>query len=232
MSLGEVIMGWYFIGVIVLPWFYYFGKVVSWILFKLFSRWRVEGRENVPPEGAMLVAANHLHAFDPPLLGVSLGRELIFMAKEELFHHRLKAYLLRGLGSFPVRRGKLDRKAIRCAEQVLAEGRGLVLFPEASRSENAQLQPALPGSALFASRHGVPVLPVGIIGTERIKGLLSVLRRPRITVNIGKPFYLPSSGGKPSKDELAEYTELIMQRIAELLPPEYRGVYGGTGRED
>lgn len=212
-----------------MPWFYHIAKVVVRTLFRLFTRWQVKGKENVPHHGPVLVVANHLHAVDPPLIGVSLGRELIFMAKEELFRSRFLAYFVSGLGSFPVHRGRLDRKAIRQSAQILAEGRVLVMFPEATRSPNAQLQAALPGSALFASRHGVPVLPVGIFGTERLKGLW-LFRRPRITVNIGRPFYLPSPESKLTRAELAEHTELIMQRIAELLPPQYRGVYSGGKR--
>jgi 1-acyl-sn-glycerol-3-phosphate acyltransferase len=154
------------------------------------------------------------------------------MAKEELFRSRLIAWCLAKLGAFPVYRGRLDRKAMRQSALVLAEGRVLVMFPEATRSPKAQLQPAFPGSALFASRHGVPVLPVGIIGTEKLRGLGFVFRRPRITVNIGQPFYLPSSDAKLSKDKRAAHTELIMRRIAELLPPQYRGVYGGISGED
>jgi 1-acyl-sn-glycerol-3-phosphate acyltransferase len=214
-----------------LPWFYHVGKLIVGAFFRLFTRWRVEGRENIPPKGAVLVVANHLNFNDPPLLGVSLGRRVIFMAKEELFRFRPLAYFLGSLGSFPVHRGRLDRKAIRQSEKVLAEGGALVMFPEATRSRNGQLQPAFPGSALFASRHGVPILPVGIAGTEKLKKSTWIFRRPRITVNIGKLFYLPSSGGKLSKDKLAEHTELIMRRIAELLPPEYRGVYGEGGKK-
>jgi 1-acyl-sn-glycerol-3-phosphate acyltransferase len=213
-------------------WAYHLGKVVVATLLKLLSRWRVEGRENVPSEGAVLVAVNHLHFIDPPLIVVSLKRPLVFMAKAELFEARWRAWCLDRLGAFPVRRGKLDRRALRQSEQVLADGRALVLFPEASRSENAQLQPALPGSALIANRHGVPVLPVGITGTEEIDRRGWIFRRPRITVRIGKPFYLPASGAKKSKEELAEHTELIMRRIAELLPPHYRGVYGEGESED
>jgi len=216
----------------ILPWFYHVCKLIVRAFFRLFTRWRVEGRENVPPKGAVLVVANHIHAVDPPLLGVSLGRQAIFMAKEELFHSRFLAYFLGGLGSFPVHRGKLDRKAIRQSERVLAEGGVLVMFPEATRSQNAQLQSALPGSALFASRHGVPVLPVGIAGTEKLKKPFWMFRRSRITVSIGKPFSLPKAGSKLTKDKLAEHTELIMRRIAELLPPEYRGVYGEGARSE
>jgi 1-acyl-sn-glycerol-3-phosphate acyltransferase len=99
------------------------------------------------------------------------------------------------------------------------------MFPEATRSKNARLQRAFPGSALIAMRSGVPVLPVGISGTEKIKGMSWILRRPRITVNIGRPFYLPASS-RLTRAELIENTDLIMERIAELLPPKYRGVYG------
>lgn len=206
-------------------WLYYIGKVIVGAFFRLFTRWRVEGKENVPPQGPVLVVSNHLNFNDPPLLGVSLGRQVVFMAKEELFRFRPLGYFLGSLGSFPVHRGRLDRKAIRQSAQVLAEGRVLVMFPEATRSRNTQLQSALPGSALIASRQAVPVLPVGISGTERLKGLW-IFHRPRITVNIGPTFSLPKAGSKLNKEELAEHTELIMRRIAALLPPEYRGVYG------
>ncbi len=207
-------------------WLYLIGKVIVGAFFRLFSCWRVRGRENVPLKGAVLVVSNHLNFNDPPLLGVSLGRQVVFMAKEELFRFPPLGYFLSSLGAFPVHRGRLDRKAIRQSAQVLAEGRVLLMFPEATRSPKAQLQRAFPGSALIASRQTVPILPVGIFGTERLKGL-GLFRRPQITVNIGKTFSLPKAGGRLTKDELADHTELIMRRIAELLPPEYRGVYGG-----
>jgi len=210
-----------------LPWFYYVVRVIVRMLFILLTRWQVKGRENIPSQGPLLVVANHLNLTDPPLLAVSLGRRVMFMAKEELFRSRFSAYFVGSLGSFPVHRGKLDRKAIRQSEQVLADGLALAMFPEATRSKSAQLQPAFPGSALIAMRSGVPILPVGIIGTERIKGIGWVLRRPRITVNIGHPFYLPPVGSKLPKVELAEYTDFIMERIAVLLPPQYRGNYAG-----
>lgn len=209
---------------------YYIGKLIVRAFFRLFTRLQVKGKENVPAKGAVLVVSNHLNFNDPPLLGAVLGRQVVFMAKEELFRFRPLAYFLSSLGSFPVHRGKLDRKAIRQSERVLAEGRVLVMFPEATRSPNAQLQSALPGSALIASRQAVTVLPVGIFGTEKLKKSSWLFRRPRITVNIGPPFSLPKAGGKLTKDELMEHTELIMQRIAELLPSRYRGVYSGGKR--
>jgi 1-acyl-sn-glycerol-3-phosphate acyltransferase len=235
LSLLEGIIYRRFAEVRILPWFYYVARVLVRMLFSLLTRWEVKGKENVPSQGPLLVVANHLNLSDPPLLGVSLGRKAIFMAKEELFRSRFSAYFIGSFGSFPVRRGKLDREAIRQAQQVLADDVALVMFPEASRSKSAQLQPAFPGSALIAGRSGVPILPVGISGTEKIKGRAWILRRPRITVNIGQPFYLPPAGSKVTRVKLAEHTDFIMQRIAELLPPQYRGNYAGeetAGHED
>ena len=212
-----------------MPWFYY---IARWLLiagFKLFTRWQVKGRENFPEKGPVLVVANHIHLTDPPVLGISLNRRVVFMAKEELFRSSLGAYFVSGLGSFPVHRGKLDRRALRSSQQVLAEGKVLAMFPEASRSRNARLKNAMPGSALIACRSGVPILPVGIIGTEQLKGL-GWFRRPRLTINIGRPFSLPPVEGRLSREKLEEYTNLIMQRIAELLPPQYHGVYAGKKR--
>jgi len=151
------------------------------------------------------------------------------MAKKELFHFRVIGYFIRGFGGFSVHRGQLDRKALRQVHQLLADGQALVIFPEGTRSKNAQLQPAFPGAALIASRSGVPVIPVGITGTEKIKGVGWILHRPRITVNIGRPFYLPPVSSKLTKAEMAELTNSIMEHIAELLPPQYRGNYAGQG---
>ncbi len=213
-------------------WYYYVCRFLVNILIRIITRWKVIGKENIPPRGPLLVVANHLHAYDPAVLGISMDRKVIFMAKEELFHFKPRAYLLSGIGSFPVYRGRLDRKAIRYSERVMADGMALAMFPEGSRSVSSKLQPALAGSALIATRSGVPILPVGITGTERFEWL-GWFSRPKVTVNFGKPFYLPK--GKVSREELTEYTDFIMTRIAELLPPKYRGCYAdkvAKGHED
>ena len=209
----------------IVPWFYYVSRVIVRMLLILLTQWRVKGRENTPSQGPLLIVANHMSLVDPPLLGVSLGRKVIFMAKKELFHFRVIGYFIRGFGAFPVHRGQLDKKAIYQAEQVLADGMALVMFPEGMRSSNGQLRPAFPGAALVASRSGAPILPVGIIGTGRIKGVFWLLHRPRIRVNVGRPFYLPSVNSKLTRRTLIALTNCIMERIAELLPLEYHGNY-------
>ena len=208
-----------------MPWFYYVVRVIVKTLLLLLTNWQVRGRENVPSEGAVIVVANHLNLADPLVLGASLGRKVVFMAKRELFHSRVSRYFVRGLGAFSAQRGQLVREALRQASQILANSLALAVFPEGSRSKNAQLQSAFPGSALIALRNGIPILPVGITGTEKIKGAAWFLHRPKITVNIGRPFSLPPVGSKLARAELAELTNSIMGRIAELLPPEYRGNY-------
>ncbi len=208
-----------------MPWFYYVSRVIVRILLFLLTRCRVEGRENVPRQGPLLVVANHLSLVDPPMLNVILDRKMMFMAKKQLFHFRLIGYLVRGFGAFPIHRGQLDRQALRQSYQVLADGLALVMFPEGMRSRSGQLRPAFFGAALIASRSGAPILPIGISGTEKLERLSWWWRRPKITVNIGHPFHLSPPRSKLTRGELAELTHSIMQHIAELLPQEYRGDY-------
>ncbi len=202
--------------------FYDIAFPVVTAFFHIFSRWQVNGSENVPGEGPFIVVANHTTMFDPPLLTVSLRRQVAFMAKEELFRRRAVSSVISQLGAFPVRRGKIDRSTLRAAEEVLAGGNALGLFPEGSRSEGGQLRKANVGPVVIAQRCRVPILPVGVIGTRDLAGRAGLLRRPRVTVNIGRPFSLDDASGKLARVESIRH---VMERIAELLPPEYRGVY-------
>jgi 1-acyl-sn-glycerol-3-phosphate acyltransferase len=99
------------------------------------------------------------------------------------------------------------------------------MFPEGARSHNGQLGPAFAGAALIAMRSGAPVLPIGINGTEKIKGLAWLLRRHKVTVNIGTPFYLEQDGIRITNQELTEATSIIIKKIAGLLPAGHRGNY-------
>jgi 1-acyl-sn-glycerol-3-phosphate acyltransferase len=106
--------------------------------------------------------------------------------------------------------------------------RGLVIgmFPEGKRSREGKLLPGRTGSARIASQTGAFLLPVGITGTDKIKGITWLWRRPHIIVNIGQPFRLPSPDGRLNKTQLQLLTTKLMSEIAVLLPPEYQGAYG------
>ncbi len=208
-----------------MAWFYYLIKFIIIGLLLLLTRWKVEGKENIPGGGPLLIIANHLSLADPPVLGVSINRRVVYMAKEELFQARFSNYFIRYF-AFPVRRGKVSRDTLKHTEQSLARELAVVMFPEGSRSWNHRLQPAFSGSALIASRIGTSILPVGITGTESIKEAGWWLRRPKITVNIGHPFNPPVTG-KLTRVELTRLTEFMMARIAELIPQEYGGNYSG-----
>lgn len=212
-------------------WFYYFGRGLVRLLLFLLADWRVEGRENVPRKGPLLIVCNHLHVVDPPIIAVSVKLKMVFMAKEELFHHWFSRFFVGHFGSFPVRRRGADREALRQAERWLQQGVSLIMFPEGKRSYTTQMQPAFHGSALIASRLGVPVLPVGITGTEKLREPDWWRHRPRITVNIGSP--LAPANGTLTRAELERLTGTIMTKVAGLLPREYRGHYaGGENAQD
>jgi len=203
-------------------------RVLARVIIFLETRRRVKGIENVPKQGALLIVSNHLTYADQFLISASLNRKVVFMAKEELFLSRVIRPLAWAFGAFPVRRGGImDRQALELANQILDSGQALAMFPEGMRSRTAQLQPAYPGSALIALHNSVPILPIGITGLEHAtKGMLwGLLHRPKVTVNIGRPFYLPPVSDKMTKAELAKLADYIMEHIAELLPPKYRGHY-------
>jgi 1-acyl-sn-glycerol-3-phosphate acyltransferase len=196
------------------------------LLLVLFTRWKVRGKQNVPRKGPVIVVANHLSNADPPLVSASVPRHIVFMAKEELFGWHPLSPLVRGFGAIRVRKNLADRRALTQARQVLSKGMALGMFPEGSRSRDHTLQPAYSGTALLALNTSATILPVAITGTEKIKGM-GWLLRPRIEVNIGEPFTLDSNPAQNHKQQIVQGTETIMRHIAELLPPEYRGKYGG-----
>jgi len=209
-------------------WYYYICRWGIILYLRTVTRLTIEGLENVPSTGPVLVVANHLNNADPPLVSVTLRRNAIFMAKEELFRNRVLGYLLFGLGAFPVHRGQADRKALRHAENALANNQLLVMFPESHRSKDARLQEAQPGSALIASRNEVPIVPVAITGTEKLADWKFIFQRPRVTIKYGKPFRLPENGGEKRKKDLEKSTRFIMEQIAKTLPEQYRGFYASV----
>jgi 1-acyl-sn-glycerol-3-phosphate acyltransferase len=211
---------------------YYFLKYLAWLLVILTISYHRRGIKNIPAKGPLLVVANHMSVSDPVLLGIGLGRRLIFLAKEELFKKPFNAYFVRRFGAIPVYRGSSNREALRKANVILINDGALAMFPEGKRSTRGTMITPQPGSALIAYHNGVPILPIGITGTQLIRGIGWIWNRPKVLINIGEPFYLPAAGKALNREQLNQYSDLIMQKIAELVPQEYRGRYGDTSKDN
>ena len=201
-------------------------------LFLFAVRVVVEGGERVPDEPGVILASNHLSVVDPPLLSLlvaqAVGRRVRYMAKAEVMRMPLVGAMLRAYGGFGVRRGQADREAYRLAQAVLAGGDWLGLAPEGTRSRTARLGEPKPGVVALALRSGALVLPVGIAGSERTWPIGARLPRwgTTVTVRFGLP-YRPNDIASPNgREDVAEGTEHLMERIAALLPSEYRGRFG------
>jgi len=209
------------------PWFYAFARMVVFLLMPLLARVRMVDIENVPTEGPVMLAANHVAWADIPLISLRVPRITHYMAKIELFHIPILKTIVRLLGAFPVHRGEGDRESLRTAERLLGDGEIVVIFPEGHRS-GGHLITGLPGVALIALRANAPIVPVAISGTERMfKGFRYGPFAPRVTVRYGKPFRLAQAGKRRSRDDMERGVDEIMRQIAALLPPEYRGIYAG-----
>ena len=193
---------------------------------RLFSDWSVHGEENVPPMGPLIVVANHVSNFDPPLVSASFPRRIWFLAKKELFKGPGK-WFFTTYGAHPVNRSATDPKAYRWALEKLASDQCVMIFPEGTRSRTGAMKKAQPGVVRLAMKSQAAIVPVGITGTDGMNNPLHVFRPSgRLHINIGRAFTLPDIEGRPSAAVLQSMTDMIMERVAMLLPSEYRGAYG------
>jgi 1-acyl-sn-glycerol-3-phosphate acyltransferase len=187
---------------------------------------RIEGLDDVPEGGPLLIACNHLSNLDPMLIGGFTPGTNFAMAKRELFANRLVAWMWAGCNVFPVDRGTADRWALRTALTVLEKGGRLILWVEGTRATSPGMKRAEAGVGFLLRRTRVPVMPAAVTGTEAalVKGK-RLPRRVPLTLRFGPVFELPPDALR-SRDNQA-VADLVAQRIADLLPPAYRGVYGG-----
>ena len=190
----------------------------------------VTGAENVPRSGGLLVVSNHVGTIDPPFTGAQLPRrDLFFMAKSDYFRNPVARFFVVGYHAFPVVRGTPDRAALRQALGLLRQGHAVLVYPEGHRSPDGRLQRPHPGAGFLARSAGVPVLPVGVWGTEQALPLGS--RRPRrvpVHLHFGRPATLPAEDPAVPRASHQEVADLLMQRIAEVLPASRRGIFDGT----
>ena len=202
------------------------------LTLRAFADWQVVGRENVPPMGPLIVVANHQSNLDPPLLAPSMPRRLKFLAKEGIFKGPIVTWFLRSWGAFPLDREGADIRAYRWVLGQLDRDQTIVLFPEGTRSPGS-MRRAHSGVARLALKSQAPLLPIGITGTERFGSVTRVFNPTgKIKINIGTTFSIPSVDGRLGKEVLDSLTDMIMGKVAALLPPSYRGVYKIKRTED
>jgi 1-acyl-sn-glycerol-3-phosphate acyltransferase len=205
-----------------------FARVLVKLLTFLFLDATVAGMENFPRKGPALVVINHLGDADAVLLGATIPLMIDGMGKIELNDHWLVGPAFRAYGVIWVHRGRPDRRALRAALDGLAEGRMIALAPEGRQSVIGGLEEGNEGAAFLALKSGAPIVPVAMTGTENnsIYGNMKRLNRSKVTLAVGKPFYLREQADRQAM--LREGTRQIMESLAELLPESYRGNYRAT----
>jgi 1-acyl-sn-glycerol-3-phosphate acyltransferase len=183
---------------------------LSWILF----RPSVEGRENIPLEGPVLIAPIHRSNVDFAFTLFISPRKVFFMAKDSIFRVPILGPLVTHLGAFPVRRGSADRESMSLAEQVLRRGYALVLFPEGTRKEGLSVQTLHDGAMFVAARTGATVVPVGIGGSDKAMPLGAKFPRPaRIRIVVGTPISPPVSDGRVSRSAISAKSEELRAQL-------------------
>lgn len=197
-------------------------------LFRLSSRVDVAGLHHYPATGPYILAINHLHLLDIPVIFTTMRHQTAGIAAEVWARHPFVGPFLRSVTRvIPVNPERIDHRAI--AESIAWIGAGGVLLvaPEGQRSPTGSLVKGQPGLALLASRTGVPVLPVVAWGQERLPADLRSLRRGRVAVRVGPPVVFPGAPVRARGADLDAFTEAVMRTLAGMLPPEYRGAYAG-----
>jgi len=192
---------------------------IGWILSRFVARvvmgMKVQGLENIPPKGPVIVAVNHQSYLDPPLVGSMIRRELHFFAKKELFDIPMLSGLFRKVNAFPVRRGVYDPQSLSWVQGVLSAGKAVMIFPEGTRNDGVHFLPPKPGIGLIARKTGAPIIPAYACGLNRT--MAAIFRRCRVRVLFGRPI----SGREimtfgDEKEGYRALAELVMARIREL----------------
>ena len=186
--------------------FYDFAKSVVYGIFKPWYRIEAIGLEHFPKEGGVLLCANHIHNFDPLVVGIMAPRPVHYMAKEEIFSVPVLGNIVRKCNAFPVKRGFSDREALRTGLKLLKDGHVFGLFPEGTRSKTGEIGKGLSGAGFFALRTTALVVPCAIIGPYKSFRKLKIV--------YGQPIDMDEI--RKEKASAEQVTELIMSKIDKL----------------
>lgn len=201
--------------------------LIKYIGFTLLAKLhKVEGLENVPDQGPAILMINHIAFIDPIVVLHLVPRNIIPLAKVEVYDYPVVGIFPRLWGVIPVRREEVDRRAVQQVLEVLRAGEVVLVAPEGTRGP--QLSQGKEGVAFLASRSGVPVIPVAIEGTvgfPALRFLSTAWRKPGAHVRFGRPFRYRPGPGRPDRDLLRKMTDEAMYVLAAMLPENRRGVY-------
>ncbi len=200
-------------------------------LLRILSRPTFLGTENLPREGGVIIATNHMSRIDTLMLFINPARtDVTALVADKYQEYPIFKWILDTGGIIWLDRQNADFGALRAAVEVLKKGVALGIAPEGTRSDTAQLGEGKPGTVLVALRANVPIVPVGIAGTEVFFAKALTLRRPKVTLSFGKPFTFEPLNRDTRDEQMARYTDEIMCRIAAQLPDQYHGFYKGHPR--
>lgn len=200
--------------------------LLKWVGFTVLAKVdKVEGIENVPQSGPAILMINHIALIDPIVILHLVPRNIVPMAKIEVYNYPIVGILPKLWGVIPVHREEIDRRAIQRTIQVIEAGEIVLLAPEATRSP--KLKKGKEGVAYIASRTQAPVVPVAVSGTVGFPTLpfTKAWKQPGANVKFGKPFIFKQEMQRAGREQLRKMMDEAMYLLAKLLPPEQRGVY-------
>ena len=210
-------------------------NVLRWILrvigLPLLARVdSVEGVENVPTEGSAIIMINHVSFIDPFVVANPLPRNLVALAKVEVYDYPIVGIIPKLLGVIPVKRDEVDRQAVQSCLEVLRAGEMIMLAPEGTRGPN--LRQGREGVAYLSSRSGAPVVPVAVFGTEGFPALRFTKRwrKPGGHIRFGKPFCYHTDLRRAKAQTLRQMTDEAMYVLAAMLPEDRRGYYSDLSK--
>ncbi len=197
-------------------------------VFHVLGRVKVIGREHIPYGKPYVVAMNHVSIFDPPFVGSFWPEQLEIIGAADVFDKPGQGQVLKIYGVIPVHRGDYDRALLMKIVRIIKAGYPLLIAPEGGRSHVPAMRRAKSGIAYMVEQTGVPVVPVGLVGTtEDFWQRAKRRERPQLEMRIGKPITLPeiTVKGNERHEMRQANSDLVMRHLAGLLPEEYRGVY-------
>ncbi|HVV35546.1 MAG TPA: lysophospholipid acyltransferase family protein [Acidimicrobiales bacterium] len=201
---------------------YSFVRAVLTAFVKVFWRPTINGVEHIPAEGGFIVAPVHRSNIDTfPMVGMT-RRRMSFLGKDSLWKNKVGAFFFDAMGGYPVHRGTADREALRRCIEVVSRGEGLVLFPEGTRQSGPKVCDLFEGAAYVASKANVPIIPIGIGGTEAAMPKGSKMIHPvKLHYEIGPPIPAPvgEDGGRASREQLHATTKALheeLQRVFDI----------------